>query len=310
MTVNILITGGAGYIGSILCQKLVQNNENHVTVYDNFSFGVDPILHLIDRDNFNVVEGDIRAERIKNLIVKADVVIHLAALVGYPACESNPSNAVSTNVDGTQNVLKYLSPSQMFLYASTGSVYGKGKDFCSEDATVHPQSLYAITKYEGEQKAMQRENSIALRFATVFGISPRMRMDLLVNDLLFQALRNKAVALYEKGARRTFLHSQDAAESYLLAMDRFEHMKGEIYNIGNPKLNLTKHELLVKIQKYVDFCIVEENFDTDLDARDYIVDFSKIENQGYSPKVDIDDGIKELLKLYSLPGFYRYMRNA
>lgn len=307
---NILVTGGAGYIGSILCRSLVEEKEYRVIVYDSFSFGVEPILPLVGTDNFEVIEGDIRSEQVRGVVSKADVIIHLAAVVGYPACDSNNCNAISTNVDGTKNIVKHLSSNQWLLYASTGSVYGQGKDFCSEDSSVNPLTLYATTKYEAEKIVMERENSIALRFATVFGVSPRMRMDLLVNDLLFQAIRNKAVVIYEKGARRTFLHCRDAAESYLFTLNKFNQMKNQIYNVGNPLLNLTKYELVTAMKRYVDFHILDENTKKDLDGRDYTVNFSKIQNQGYRSTYSLDDGIKELMKLYSLPSFYRYLRNA
>lgn len=310
MALNILLTGGAGYIGSILCRRLITNPEYHIVVYDNFMYGIEPILPLFEASNFEAVEGDIRSESIKESVAKADVIIHLAAIVGYPACNANRPNAISTNVDGTKNILSYTSNDQWFLYASTGSVYGKVEGLCSEDTAVNPLTLYAATKYESEQMVMERENSIALRFATVFGVSPRLRMDLLVNDLLFQAVRNKAVAIFERGARRTFLHCRDAADSYIFAMERFEEMKGDVYNVGHPSLNMTKHDVVMAIKKYVDFYLLEDNTRKDLDQRDYAVDFSKILRHGYKPELTLEDGIKELLKLYSVSSFYRYFRNA
>jgi nucleoside-diphosphate-sugar epimerase len=310
MGINILVTGGAGYIGSILCRQLVRNPDYKVVVFDNFMYGVESILPLLSESNFDLIEGDIRDGNLERAVQKADVVIHLAAIVGYPACNANRTHAISVNVDGTKNILGYLAPSQRFLYASTGSVYGKVEGLCSEDTEINPLTLYAVTKYEGEQIAMERENSIALRFSTVFGVSPRLRMDLLVNDLVFQALRNKAVAIYEMGAKRTFLHCADAAKSYLLVLDSFEQMKGEVFNVGSPTLNLTKHDVVMTIKKYIDFYLLEDNSRKDVDQRDYAVDFSKIMHHGYQPCLNLDDGVKELLKLYSISVFNRHFRNA
>lgn len=310
MSLNILVTGGAGYIGSILCRKLLTDTSCRVILYDNFMYGVEPILPLVGYRNLEIVEGDIRAPQIRESIRKADVVIHLAAIVGYPACNANRDNAISTNVDGTKNVLKYLSTSQWLIYASTGSVYGKVEGVCSEESRINPLTLYASTKYEGEQAAMQRENAVSLRFSTVFGVSPRFRMDLLVNDLVFQALRNKAIAIFEMGARRTFLHCEDTAQSYLFTLDHFNDMKGHVYNVGHPELNLTKRDVVRTIQKYVDFYLLEDSQRKDMDERDYAVDFSKIMRHGYRPRITLDEGVKELLKLYSISNFYRHFRNS
>jgi len=307
---NILVTGGAGYIGSILCRKLLRNPEYHLILYDNFMYGVEPILPLVGEKNLEIVEGDIRSEDIAKPIAQADAIIHLAAIVGYPACSANRQNSISTNVDGTRNILKYVSNKQWLLYASTGSVYGKVEGMCSEDTQNNPLTLYALAKYEGEQAVMERENSVALRFATVFGVSPRLRMDLLVNDLVFQALRNKALAIFEMGARRTFLHCDDAAESYIFGLSRFDRMKGQVFNVGNPSLNLTKRDVVMRIKEYTDFYLLEDNARKDLDERDYAVDFSKIMNGGYRPRYTLEDGIEELLKLYSISGFYRHFRNS
>lgn len=307
---QIVVTGGAGYIGSILCGRLLENPQNQVTVYDTFTYGIEPILSLINRENYSAIEGDIRSSQIKYVLKKADVVIHLAAIVGYPACNADSCGAKSVNVDGTRNIMKYLSQRQQLIYASTGSIYGKGENLYSEDVTPNPLSVYAITKYRAEQMLLERENSVSLRFSTAFGISPRMRMDLLINDLLFQAYRQKAIVVFEPNARRTFVHCQDVAESYLFTIEYFNRMRGQIFNVGNTELNLTKSELIKIMKAHIDFHVIEENYDKDLDGRDYKVDFSKIYNIGYKPKYTLNDGISSLLKLYALPSFNKYFRNA
>ncbi len=307
---NILITGGAGYIGSILCRKLLASEDTDVVIYDNFMYGAEPILPLVSHHRFKIVEGDIRSDKIRGPIAEADVVIHLAAIVGFPACMANPTNAISTNVDGTRNILKYLGKQQCLIYASTGSIYGKVEGLCSEDAQINPITLYGVTKYEGEQAVMERENTTALRFSTVFGVSPRMRMDLLVNDLVFQALRFQAIAIFERGARRSFLHCDDTAQSYLFALEHFEQMKGNVYNVGNPGLNLSKHDVVMAIKKFLDFYLLEDPNRSDPDQRDYEVDFSRIMALGYRPTCSLEDGVQELLKLYSISSFNRHFRNS
>ena len=310
MSVKILVAGGAGYIGSILCRKLLADPHYDVTVFDNFTYGTEPLLPLISNTHFSVVEGDIRDESLKSAVEAADIVIHLAAIVGFPACMASPEIAKMTNVQGTRNVLKYASKSQRIIYASTGSVYGKVEGLCSEDTSINPLTIYGITKYEGEKMVMDRGNATALRFSTVFGVSPRFRMDLLVNDLVFQALRYKAVALFQRGARRSFLHCDDTAESYMLCLRNCDTMNDEVFNVGHPELNLTKHEVVLGIQKYIDFHLLEEGNGTDPDERDYAVDFTNVMNVGFRPRYTLDDGIKELLKIYSVSSFYRFFRNC
>jgi len=310
MAQKILITGGAGYIGSILCRKLLEYTDNEVIVFDNFMYGVEPVLPLVSYKRFKMIEGDIRSDKIRVPVSEADIVIHLAAIVGFPACMANPANAMGTNVDGTKNVIRYMSGSQRLIFASTGSIYGKVEGLCSEDSRINPISLYGVTKYEAEQAVMERENSLALRFSTVFGVSPRMRMDLLVNDLVFQALRFQAIAIFERGARRSFLHCDDTAQSYLFALEHFEEMKGNVYNVGNRSLNLSKHDVVMAIKKFLNFYLLEDPNRSDPDERDYEVDFSKIMALGYRPELSLEDGVEELLKLYSVSSFYRHFRNS
>lgn len=307
---RILVTGGAGYIGSILCRKLLENGENQVTVYDSFMYGVEPILPLVTNRRFKIIEGDIRSDKVREPLGEADVIIHLAAIVGFPACMANPPTAISTNVEGTRNIMKYLGLEQRLIYASTGSVYGRVEGLCSEDSEINPITLYGVTKYEGEQAVMERENSAALRFSTVFGVSPRFRMDLLVNDLVFQALRFKAVAIFERGARRSFLHCDDAADSYLFCLARFDQMRGKVFNVGNPELNLSKYDVVAAIKRFVDFYLLEDSNRSDPDERDYEVDFSRIMSLGYRSRYSLEDGIVELLKVYSVSSFNRHFRNS
>jgi nucleoside-diphosphate-sugar epimerase len=308
---NVLVTGGAGYVGSLLCRELLADPSVEVTIYDNFTYGVEPILPILGARKLRVVEADVRHEdRLREAVAEADVVIHLAAVVGYPACNANPENAISINRDATRSLAGLLAPDQLLVYGSTGSVYGKVEDLASENTPINPLTLYALTKYEGEVAVMERENSVSLRFMTLFGVSPRLRMDLLVNDLVFQAYRNKALALFEMGARRGFLHCKDAAESYRFTIDHFGDMKGGIFNVGHPDLNLTKRDVAMTIAKFIDFHLLEEEGRADPDGRDYEVDFSRLLALGYRPRISLEEGIEELLKLYSISSFYRHFRNA
>ena len=293
---KILVTGGAGYIGSILIPSLLERNYK-VNLYDSFMWGIRPILHFANHPNLEVTTGDVRDENLlKKYIADADLVIHLAAIVGFPACASDPGRAISINLGGTKNVVNNLSPEQNLIFASTGSTYGKVDGICTEDTPIAPLTLYGSTKSEAEKICMDA-GGVSLRFATVFGIAPRLRLDLIINDFIYQAIHARQIVLYEGHFRRTFLHAKDAADSYLFAIDNYAKMTGQAFNIGDNSMNYTKREIAKIIQKYVDYYLYEADVGEDLDKRDYEVSYEKINNLGFTSKIDIYQGVQELVKV-------------
>lgn len=296
---KVLVTGGAGYKGVKIVKKLLDRGCR-VTILDNFMYGFVPILHLTDHENLEVINKDIR-NGIDN-IANYDVVIHLAGISGYPACEANPHSAQLINVNATQRLVDSLSKDQLLINASTTSFYGKSGDTCDEDSSIEPVSMYGITKYQAEQIAAKRKNTINLRFATVFGPSPKMRMDLMVNDFAYRAIKEGNVVLFDSYAKRTFIHVDDAAQSYIFAMDNRDQMNNEVYNVGGDHLNYSKLEIAELIQKYVKFKIIDSDI-KDKDVRDFIISFDKIKKVGFVPKKTIEDGVRELVKLFQ---FYEY----
>ncbi len=296
---NILITGGAGYIGVPLTKALLERNHR-VTIIDNFIYGFEPILFLVDNSNFSIIKEDIRND-ISNHLAKFDAIYHLAAISGYPACEANPNSAQLINVVATRNLTKKLSKSQKIIYASTTSFYGQSGHIMDEESDIDPVSLYGITKYKAEQIVMEKENSIALRFATIFGVSPKMRVDLLVNDFAYKAVTDRCIVLFEAATKRTFLHISDAIKAYIMALEKFESMKNNIYNVGSDDMNYTKQQIAEAIKKYTDCTIIDSEIE-DLDLRNFAISFIKINKMGFKASVSLDAGIQELLKLYS---FYR-----
>lgn len=297
---KILITGGAGYKGVLLTQKLLELNHD-VTILDNFMYGYEPVLHLVSNPKFNVIKTDIRNLN-EDLISKFDVIYHLAGLSGYPACEANPHSAKLINVEGTRLLSSLASKNQVIVYASTTSFYGNqdGKK-CSEETPVSPVSLYGSTKYEAEQILMARENSISFRFATIFGVSPKMRIDLLVNDFCYKAVNDRCIVLFESGSKRTFLHIMDAINAYTMPLSQLEKMKGQIFNVGDNSLNFTKLEIAEHISNHTNCKIINSEM-KDYDIRNFEIDFSKLQNLGFKAEKTLDYGIEEMVKLYQ---FYR-----
>lgn len=296
---KILVTGGAGYKGVLLTKKLLELGHS-VTILDNFMFGYDPVLHLMDYPKI-----EIRREDIRNLTKKTvkgfDVIVHLAGLSGYPACEANPNSAKLINVDASKKLAGLLGKGQLVVYASTTSFYGKSGNVCDENSPVDPVSLYGITKYQAEQIFMQRENAVALRFATIFGLSPRMRIDLLVNDFTYRAVNDRCIVLFESKSKRTFLHIKDAVDAYSMAIDSADAMKGEIFNVGHESLNFTKLEIAQKINEYTGCKIIDSDM-KDFDVRNFSISFKKIQALGFVPKQSLDDGVAEMVKLFN---FYK-----
>ncbi|MBX3326780.1 MAG: NAD(P)-dependent oxidoreductase [Nitrospira sp.] len=309
MSYNILVTGGAGYLGSTLVPDLLQQGHN-VTVLDNFMYKQASLNHVCHHPKFSVVKGDIRIESVMApLIKKADVVIPLAALVGAPMCSQDPVGATTVNHDAILLMLKLLSKHQMVLMPTTNSAYGTGdKDnFCTEESPLNPISLYAKEKVGIEKELMQRESAISFRLATVFGMSPRMRIDLLVNDFTYRAVYDRFVVLFESSFKRNYVHVRDISRVFQHGIEHFDKMKGQIYNVGLSDANVSKRELCEHIQKQVpDFVFVDAPVGKDPDQRNYIVSNAKIESTGFKPLYSLDAGISDLIKGYTMIKNTRY----
>jgi nucleoside-diphosphate-sugar epimerase len=291
---KVLVTGGAGYKGVKLTAKLLGLGHD-VTILDNFLYGFEPVLHLVENPNLDVVKADIR-NPIEG-IHRFDVVYHLAGVSGLPACAANPSSAYLINVDATRQLAESLGEQQLLIYASTTSFYGKAGNQCTEETPVDPVSFYGKTKYEAEQIVMERENSISLRFATVFGFSPKMRMDLMVNDFTYKALKEGVVVLFDSYAKRTFIHIDDAVDCYCFAMEQAGLMRSNIYNAGDDHLNYSKLEIAETIKAKHDFSIVDSDV-KDKDVRHFLIDYSKVQEVGFRPRKTIEDGVTELLRIF------------
>ncbi|MBL18768.1 MAG: hypothetical protein CMC82_02920 [Flavobacteriaceae bacterium] len=306
---NVLVTGAAGYIGSTLIEYLLSEG-NSVTAIDNFMFGEPTLNHYCHFDKFNVINGDVRVrDAIKPLIAKADVVIPLAAIVGAPLCNKDPVAAVSTNKDSVMLMLELLSRDQQVMMPTTNSAYGSGDEnnFCTEKSPLNPISTYAVEKVEVEKALMNRENSISFRLATVFGMSPRMRIDLLVNDFTHRAVNDRTVVLFESHFKRNYIHVRDVCEVFIHGLNNFAEMRGEIFNVGLSSANISKKELCEKIQQQVpEFVFIEHELAKDPDQRNYIVSNAKIEKTGWQPHVSLEKGIAELIKGFRMIRNRRY----
>ena len=309
---KILITGGAGYIGSILVSYLLERKIN-VTVIDNFLYDKNSLNNYIHDDNFNVELNDVRNYKYINSILKNfDIIIPLASLVGAPLCKLKPIEAKEINFNSIKNIVDNISKEQILLYPTTNSGYGIGKEniYCDENTPLNPISLYGQTKVDAEDCVMQREKSVAFRLATVFGISNRMRLDLLVNDFVHKAVKDGYIILFEEHFKRNYIHVRDVCRGFLHSIDNIDIMQNNVYNLGLSDANLSKLELCELIKKYINnFVINTSEIGEDVDKRNYIVSNEKIEKTGFQTKYQIDYGIKELKKLFSIYSEDRYSRN-
>ena len=296
---NILVTGGAGYIGSTLVPDLL-SKKHKVTVIDNFMYDQTSLATSIRDRNLEIIFGDVRDESLmKKLISKADIIIPLAAIVGAPACDKDPVTAQSINKDSVLWLLKQLSKSQQIIMPTTNSAYGSGdkNNFCDENSPLNPLSLYARDKVVVEKSLLEHENSTSFRLATVFGISPRMRLDLLVNNFTLRAITDGFVIVFEGHFKRNYIHILDVVQAFNLAIEKKDQFKGEIFNVGLSQANISKIELCQEIKKIVpDFLFLEAPLGKDPDQRNYIVSNKKIEALGFSPAVSLQEGLNELVK--------------
>ena len=301
---KILITGGAGYLGSVITGKML-NAGHEVIVLDKLIFNQVSLLSYTSNPNFKFIHGDVRNEvLLDKLCNKVDVIIPLAAIVGFPACASEPELAKEINFKQIVNIVKYCNgKGKKILYPNTNSGYGlgTGQVECDEESLLTPISVYGQTKCEAENFLRTSTDAIVFRLATVFGVSPRMRTDLLVNDFTYKAITDKYIVVFEKSFKRNFIHIQDVANVFLFMLTNYEQYKGEVFNVGLSDANLSKQELLEKIQSHVNnFAVSYNDYYEDPDKRDYIVSNTKIESTGWYPKWTIDMGIKELIMAYQM----------
>lgn len=300
---NILVTGGAGYLGSVLCRVLLDRGFK-VTVLDNFFYGQNSLLNCCADANFEVARGDCRDEvLLKRLLADKDAVIPLAALVGAPVCKEDATAAVTTNFEAIRLLCRLSSPAQKILLPVTNSGYGVGEagKACTEESPLNPISLYGETKVKAEAAVLDRGNAITFRLATVFGVSPRMRMDLLVNDFVYRAVTDRAVILFEGHFKRNYIHVRDVAKVFCHGLANFETMKDRPYNVGLEEANLSKLELCRLIREIIpNFVFLEAPIGEDPDKRNYIVSNARLLATGFKPDWDLKRGIRELVKCYTI----------
>jgi len=292
---KVLITGGAGYVGTSVIPILLANNYE-VIVYDNLMFGGDAIFPFFRNKNFSFIKGDIRDKaKLSEAVKDADVVIHLAAIVGFPACRKEPDLAKTVNVDGTKNLIDVASKDQLIIYGSTGSNYGAVEDICTEESPLNPLSLYGQTKTLAEKMILENRKAIAWRFATAFGVSARLRLDLLINDFTYKAITQGYLVVYEKHFMRTFIHVHDMGRVFLFGIENQDKMVNNVYNVGNEKMNYSKEDVCNMIKEKTDAYIHYADIGEDADKRNYVVSYDKITALGYETSISVEEGIDELV---------------
>ena len=300
---NILVTGGAGYIGSVLVPSLL-NDGHTVTVVDSFMYGQTSLLDCAISPNLTIVRRDVRDQTtMRPLVARADAVLPLACLTGAPLCDKDPAMARGVNYEAVRWIAEQLSPQQMLVFPSTNSGYGVGEAgiHCNEDTPLRPVSLYGRLKVELEQFLLDRGTCVTFRFATLFGSSPRMRLDLLVNDFTYRAVVDRFVVLFEAHFKRNYLHVRDGAGAFRHVLTHYASMMGRPYNVGLSSANISKHELCEAIQKHVpEFTFMVAEIGKDPDQRNYIVSNDRIEATGYRTTVDLDEGLRDLIRAYQI----------
>ena len=302
MSVKVLITGGAGYIGSVFAPRLLEKGYE-VTVIDNFMYRQNSLLDICHHDNLHIEVGDVRDEALlKKEVGSHDFIVPLAAIVGAPACEKDKPLAEAVNQTHVERIAEWASPDQAIVFPVTNSGYGIGQQgvLCDENTPLNPISHYGRTKVDAEKALLDMGNAVSFRLATVFGTSPRMRMDLLVNDFVYRAFNDRFIVLFESHFKRNYIHIRDVSSVFLHALEHYDSLKGQAYNVGLSDANLSKMELCQRIKLQLpDFHVFESEIAQDPDKRDYIVSNEKIEGTGWGPQFSVDDGVKELIKAYS-----------
>jgi nucleoside-diphosphate-sugar epimerase len=307
---KILITGGAGYVGTSLIPQLLKNKYK-VHVYDNLLFGGDAILPFFRDPNFEFTRGDIRnLEHLKKIVKDKDVIIHLAAIVGFPACRKDPDLAKSVNVDGTQNLINATTKDQLIIYGSTGSNYGDVENICTENTPLNPLSIYGQTKTLAEKMIMDNRKAIAWRFATAFGVSPRLRLDLLVNDFTYKAVKEGYLVVYEKHFMRTFIHVYDMGRAFIFGIENIRRMINNVYNVGSENMNYSKEQICELIKKQTKAYVHYADVGEDADKRNYVVSYKKINDLGFDTTITVEEGIEELTKVCNAIEFRNPYSNA
>jgi nucleoside-diphosphate-sugar epimerase len=298
---KVLITGGAGYLGSVLTEVLL-NKGYQVTVLDNLIYKQTSVAPFSYNKNFKFILGDVTIEStLKPLVESHDIIIPLAAIVGMPACKANPEMTVKVNYEQVKNITKWMTKEQKLIIPNTNSQYGSSSEIITEDSPFKPLSLYAETKCNAEKAVLDSGNGIVLRLATVFGMSYRMRMDLLVQDFVYKALTDGYLVLFESHFIRNYIHIRDIANTFLFMIENYDKCNNNAFNVGLTEANCTKLELAQTIQKFIpDLVIVENNFKQDFDQRNYMVSNAKLESKGWKPEFTLEDGIKELIQGYQL----------
>lgn len=302
---KILVTGAAGYLGSVLCEHLLQAGHE-VQALDTLQYGVPSLFHLAANSRFEFTHGDARDEAtVAKLLKGADAIIPMAALVGAPACDRDPLFATSVNLDAIRLLLRLRGQSQLVVYPTTNSGYGTqtGEVFCTEETPLEPISLYGRTKVDAEKAVLDAGNSVTLRLATVFGMSPRMRLDLLVNHFTYAALTDRYLVIFEKDFKRNYIHIRDVADGFLHVLSNAKAMDGRPFNLGLDDANLSKQELAEKIQTYVpNFYVHYGEVGSDPDKRNYVVSNERLRKAGFVARRSLDEGIQELIKGYRMLG--------
>ncbi len=305
MATHILVTGGAGYLGSVLCETLLHSGFQ-VTVVDNLMYGQHSLFHLCANPGFDFITGDVRDEGLMGQIIKrADILIPLAAVVGAPACNRDPWLGQSVNFEAIRLLNRLRNPEQLVIFPTTNSGYGtqSGSIYCTEETPLEPITLYGQTKVQAEVELLGSPNTISLRLATVFGMSPRMRLDLLVNHFVYAAITDGYLVIFEKEFKRNYIHVRDVADCFIHCIRNRQRMVGKAYNVGLDAANLSKEELALKVKEYVPkFYIHFSEIGTDPDKRNYIVSNQRLREAGFEAQRSVDEGIRELLKGYRMMG--------